>query len=243
MNVIDEVAATLDGYQMTDEEGEIEEDETSSDDSANQEENTLENTSTAEKSEEEDEEDTQSSEDDSESGDDPEHGVDEKGRRYVPEKRFKEVYRKAKEAERRAKALEAERLLNQPQAKKSKDVTIPEVDRTELLEVEILKGKLPQFDPDSDDYSPELDELGGEIFRANPGITRLESARRAIDMSKKLASTTAQIKAEARAIKSDQSDQGITNRAATTGRDANDMPGEDASDAELERWLKANGQW
>lgn len=243
MNVIDEVAATLDGYQMTDEEGEIEDEETSSDDSANQEENTFEDTSTTEKSEEADEEDTQSLEDDSETDESPEHGVDEKGRRYVPEKRFKEIYKKAKDAERRAEALEAEKLLNQPQTKKSKDVTVPEIDKTELLEVEILKGKLPQFDPDSDDYSPELDELGGELFKANPGITRLEAARRAVNISKKLASKTAEIKAEARAIKSDQSDQGITNRAATTGRDANDMPEEDASDSEMERWLKANGQW
>lgn len=163
---------------------------------------------------------------------------DETGKRYVPEERFKKVYGKAKEAERELERLKQQIQSQQPAAKPGKQ---PTVDKTEVLEVELLKGKLPQFDPESDQYSPELDELGATIFGANPGISRMEAARRAIKMVEKLATKTNEIKQEARTIKSLQSDQGITTRVIS--RESSSPDPDKMTEKEKEDWLKANGQW
>jgi cytochrome P450 len=101
---------------------------------------------------------------------------------------------------------------------------------------------LTQFNPDGDEYSRELDELGFAIYKATPGITRLEAARKATQMAKKIQSRVTKVTEEARSVKAQQSDQGITSRVSSRGASP-DVPGEDASPEEIETWLKARGQW
>ena len=162
---------------------------------------------------------------------------DETGKRYVPESRFKEVYGKMKAFERK--------LNDEP---KTKESILPPVqdskplDKTDQVEIELLRATLPQFNPESEDYSRELDELGFAIYKATPGISRIEAARKATQMAKKIQSKVAKVTEEARSVKSLQSDQGITSRV--TSREASsDVPKEDASPEDLEKWLKTHGQW
>jgi len=162
---------------------------------------------------------------------------DETGKRYVPETRFKEVYGKMKAFERKLKEEpKPEDLTPQPRFESKP------IDKTDAVEIELLRATLPSFNPESEEYSRELDELGFAIYKANPGTTRLEAARRATQMAKKMQSKVAKVEQEARAVKSQQSDQGITSRVTSRG-DQSDMPGEDASPEEMESWLKAHGQW
>ena len=242
-NNLDELTAVLGGHDVTDEDGKVEE-TTSEESTATSEEKQPEytDTNTSEKTEESSEPETHSEEEETE----PNSVEDEKGHRYIPEKRFSKVYGEKKALERRLKELEAQQLLNQSQAIKPSGVdsqqTSQGVDKTDLIEIELLKGKLPQFDPESDQYSPELDELGFNILKANPNITRVEAAKKAIGYAKKFAGDMARVKEEARTIKTVQSDQGITNRVINR-QSSNDMPGEDASPEAMEAWLKANGKW
>jgi hypothetical protein len=84
--------------------------------------------------------------------------------------------------------------------------------------------------------------LGFAIYKASPGITRLEAARKAVQMAKKIQSKVTEVKDEARSVKTQQSDQGITSRV--TSREASsDVPDESSSPEEMEKWLKAHGQW
>lgn len=243
-NNLDELAAVLGGHEVTDEDGKIEE-TTSEESTATSEEKQPEytDTNTSEKTEESSEPETHSEEEETE----PNSVEDEKGRRYIPEKRFSKVYGKLKEYERKLKDLEGQSLLNNQQVIKP-SISPVNVDKTDLIEIELLKGKLPQFDSDSDQYSPELDELGFKMYEASkdtsgkPTITRMEAARQALAYAKKFAGDVAKVQAEARAIKTVQSDQGITNRVINRGA-SNDAPGDDASPEALEAWLKANGAW
>jgi len=161
---------------------------------------------------------------------------DETGKRYVPESRFKEVYGKMKALERVAKQPKHEELNPLPISDNKP------LDKTDMVEVELLRATLPQFNPDGGEYSRELDELGFAIHKATPGITRIEAARKAIQMAKKIQSKVAEVKDEARTVKSQQSDQGITSRV-TSRETSSDVPKDDASPEEYEAWLKANGQW
>lgn len=243
MSAIDELAAALDGHQVTDEEGQVQDEtETSLEKPATPEaQTTVEETATAEKPAETPKPAPKAEEE----GTEPELAVDETGKRYIPKDRFDKVYGKAKAAERKLAELEQQLAQSQPgqqptQAKPSQTQDTP-IDKTEALEVEILKGKLPQFDPESDQYDPDLDQLGAEIFRANPNITRIEAARRAVSYQRKLVKDMAQVTAEARTVKAIQSDQGITSRVSsrsTTQVDLNSM-----SESEMEKYLKENGAW
>lgn len=169
---------------------------------------------------------------------------DEAGRKYVPEKRFKEIYGKAKATERELEALRA-KLQQQavsPESQATKtSKPAAQADKTMALEAELLRATLPQFNQDSEEYSPEIDSLGAQIYAANPGITMIEAGRRAIKMASSLASKTAAVQAEARTVKALQSDQGITRPVVS--RAPQGAPGDNASPEELEAWLKANGQW
>lgn len=236
----DELAAALNGHDVTDEEGKVEE-QTSEEQQAIPEEKEPEvtETNTAEKPEESTEPETHSEEDETE----PNSVEDEKGRRYVPEKRFSKIYGEKKALERRLKDLEAQALINQPKVTKpiSADPTATTIDKTDLIEIELLKGKLPEFDPDSEQYSPELDELGFNILKANPNLTRMEAAKKALNYAKKFAGDMAQVQAEARMIKTSQSDQGITNRVVNR-QPSNEVP-DDTNPEAMEAWLRKNGAW
>lgn len=230
MDHMDELAATLNGHQVTDDEGNIAESETA-DGLASTEQTTNDETATAESAEVEDVEQTNSSTSESQT----DLAEDELGKRYVPESRFKEVYAKMKQLERERIAqpspIQTTSVQHTPQA----------LDKTEMLEIEILKGKMPQFDPGSSEYSPEIDELGGYILKANPGMSRIEAARRAVEHVKKLSLKEAVIKSEARSVKSLQSDQGISARVVSRGETRIDP--EKMTLEEMESYLKMNGSW
>lgn len=239
MSNLDELAAALDKNQVTDDEGQIVGEETSQEESAPQEQTPVEEAATAEKSA--DTEDT-SPEESTESENEPEMvetAADETGKRYVPESRFKEVYAKMKAFERKLTSkteAEPKGVIPEPKFKAEP------LEKADAVEIELLRATLPQFNPESEEYSREMDELGFAVYKATPGITRIEAARRAVQMAKKIQSKVAKVNEEARSVKSEQSDQGITSRV-TSRADVSNIPGEDASPDEMEAWLKAHGQW
>ena len=242
MTVADDMVAALNNHQVTDDSGKVlEEGETSTQKTTAAEETPVDDTATAVKSADEAEEETKPSEADSEK----ELAEDETGKRYVPESRFKEIYGKDKAKERRIKELEAKlNQLNQTQGlpvNTSLPQTSQSVEKVEALETELLRRTLPQFDPDSESYSEDLDKLGFTIYQANPGITRIEAARRAIGMARKLGAKEAEIKAQARTVKASQSDQGITNRVVS--RESTKVDPMKLSLEDKEAWLKAKGVW
>lgn len=232
-----DMVAAFNDHQITDDQGQIAETPAFEETTA-QETNTVDDTATAEKPAET-EDVAPATNDETEST----LAEDETGKRYVPESRFKEVYAKAKELERELeKSKQAQPIAG---LQNTPDVTtkLPPIatDRTEALEVELLKTTLPQFNPDSPEYDRTLDEMGSEIFRANPGITRIEAAKRALKRASELTKTTAAIKAEARQVKSLQSDQGITSRVEKRVDNTPDI--NKMNDKELEAYLRSTGQW
>lgn len=235
-----EMVAAFNDHQVTDDQGQVA-DDTAFQDTTADETNTVEETATAEKPAET-EEVAPATTDETEST----LAEDETGKRYVPESRFKEVYAKQKQLEREladAKKAQPNAGLQDVASVNNQLPQLPS-DRTEALEVELLKTTLPQFDPNSTEYDRTLDEMGSEIFRANPGITRIEAAKRAIKRAGELTKTTAAIKAEARQVKSLQSDQGITSRVDSSVRTQQepDMSKETDPD-KIEAYLRSKGQW
>ena len=242
MSPIDDLAAAMDNHQITDEQGQIIADDTAKEEPAPQEQTTVEEGATAEKSV-----DTEvaSPEETKESENEPEMvetASDETGKRYVPESRFKEVYAKWKEAQRQASEKVA-----LPVALPQAPTPARPVDRVNALESELLKSTLPQFNPDSPDYDRELDELGWNLYEAskdksgNYTVTQLEAGRKAIQMANKITSKVADVKLEAKSVKAQQSDQGITNRVLN--REGTQPDPEKMTLEEKEEWLKATGNW
>jgi len=179
----------------------------------------------------------------------PEVAEDEDGKKYVPEGRFKEVYAKLKEAERKLKETSTREPVAPPMSGQSPD-------RASLLETELLHQTLPQFRPynadgtRNPDYSEVLDEMGSEIYQSSfrfdpktqsvmPTITKLEAARRAIDRAKKLVGSRDRNRDEVRVVKSQQSDSGFTSASKKVPEKNLD----DMSLEEKEAYLKANGLW
>lgn len=233
-----DLAAAFNNHQVTDEEGQLVE-ETTNQETATDETNSFEEAATSEKTEEQEETSTQDEETESET----ELAVDEKGKRYIPEKRLKKETAKRREAERKAAELEARLKRQQPTGQIATPTQQPVQPTTPIedVETEVLFSKYPQFDPESTEYSEGLDKLGLEIYRGNPGISRLKAARLAIERAKQITSDSAKIVAEARAVKSQQSDQGITSRV--TSRQATQIDPDKMTLQEKEEWLKANGMW
>lgn len=228
-----DTAATIE-HQITDDEGQMIAEETAQEESAPQEQTPVEEVATDETNPPK--EDVKS-EDKNDEPDLVETAADETGKRYVPESRFKEVYAKLKDAERRAAMT--------PAPQRTQGMKQP--DRTEALEIELLRTTLPQFNPESTEYSEDVDQLGFQIFngskdsKGNPTMTRIEAARKALNMAKKITSKVAEIKTEARTVKAQQSDQGITNRVLN--RDSGKIDPDKMSLEEKEEWLKAQGSW
>lgn len=233
-NNLEELAAVLNGMEMTDENGQPLEETTIQSESAAEEQQTPTTESDpVETPIESQEEDTQSESEDDEN----QLAEDEGGKKYVPQKRFNKVYGQLQALKR-----EREELMRNAQAPTQERRPVNQkIDKSEVLEIEMLKTKYPQFDPESDSFSPELDVLGGQIHRANPGISRLESARRALAMARDISQAEFTIKQQAKQVKAYQSDSGITSRVTnrqTTSQDPSSM-GHD----ELEAYMKAHGLW
>ena len=236
---LDELTAALDNHQITDDQGQIADEQNIPETPEPPKEIPVEEGATAEKPAETEESlpsETKATENEPEL---VETASDDTGKRYVPESRFKEIYAKWKAAERD----KAEKPILQPQA----PVQQQPLDKADALEIEFLRSTLPQFNPESPDYSREIDELGFSLYEGskdrsgNYQMTRIDAGRKALAMANKITSKVAEIKSEARTVKAQQSDQGITNRVLNregTKLDLNKMTLE-----EKEEWLKANGYW
>lgn len=247
MSTMDELAAALNGHEITDKNGEIVEGETTIESQLPEEKTPEEETAEVDTTTDVPAEASQATAEQPES----DVAVDDSGKRYVPQDRFDKVYGKAKSAERRIAELEA---MLQPTATTtprtpSRATGMP--DKSDMLEVEFLKSTLPQFDPNSSEYSEELDSLGATIYKSAmvvdkhgkqvPTISRIEAARQAVAKARALTAKVSAVRDEARAVKSQQSDNGITNRVVSR---ASSQPNIDAmSDIELEAYLKQTGQW
>lgn len=240
-----ELAAALQGHTVTDEEGNISEEDTSNELTANSEQKTNEEESaTVEKPAETEPEETKTTDEGTEnesSDDESELAEDETGKRYVPENRFKQVYGQMKQYERELQSQKRETPESSGDTPQRTSAVPQGVDKSDLLELELLRQTLPQFDPNSGSYSRTLDEMGYEIYNSNPGITRLEAARRAIARARELSKAEVKEIAEARAVKTRQSDQGITNRVVS--RKATTPNPDEMTLEQKEAWLKQNGMW
>lgn len=252
-NVFSEMAAALNNHQITDDEGQIAE-ETAIEDTASQETNTVDEPAQAEKPAEVDEVSPRTN-DATDETDYVGLAEDETGKKYVPESRFKEVYGKQKATERELQALKEQiakgdalmrTASNSKPSKANQDSTTGQPSKADLLE---LKMTLPQFDPKPDengvptnpDYNEVLDQMGYELWKANPALTPLEAGRQAIKYAKSLSKKQSEVVAEARTVKAIQSDHGITSRV---GQRVPQEPNFDSmSDQEMEAYLKSTGQW
>lgn len=239
MSTQDELAAAL-NHQITDDQGQLIADDTASEESAPQEQTTVEEGATAEKSAETEDSTPVETEESENEPEMVETASDETGKRYVPESRFKEVYAKWKAAQREK---ETSPEVTKPIAPVP---TIP-ANKQDALEIELLRSTMPQFNPESDQYDQDLDELGFSLYEGskdlagNYTITRAEAGRKAISMAKKITSKIADAKIEAKTAKAQQSDQGITNRVLN--RESAQVDPEKMTLEEKEEWLKANGLW
>lgn len=236
----------LNGREMTDEEGNLTENDNSVEESAPQEQTTDTDTATAEKSAESEDTTPKVGEDDSET----ELAEDESGKKYIPKSRFDKVYGKQKQLER-----EIEQLRSQQATKPStQDLAnlfpqVPEyqpqpqdLSTNAVLEQEILLDKYPQFNPESPEYNQALDRLGGEIARTMPaGTSRIAIAKRTLEVAKELTAKQAEVVAQSRQVKLAQADQGVTSRVnqrVAVQPDFNSMSLEDK-----EQYLKEIGEW
>lgn len=189
-----------------------------------------------------------------------ETAADETGNKYVPEKRFKEVYAKQKAYERELKAAQAQLATQQavplpaapiaatPKSGKASQSPESPVSKADILE---LRMTLPQFDPRYDEngvatnpeYNRDLDVMAFQVFEANKskGMSVLDAAKQAIRFAKSISSKELETRTEARTVKALQSDQGITTRVVSRG--ATSVDPDKMNESELMEYMKANGMW
>lgn len=175
----------------------------------------------------------------------PELAEDDAGRKYIPEKRFKEIYAQKKELERKLQQFESDKNVNQASQPRGQ---VAPIDTASALETEILVTQFPQFDMNSPEYSEALDEMGAEIYKANmaldrkgnqyPTITKLQAARMALDRAKKLSGAIEQVRSDNRIVKIQQSESGMASSTRSSEKPVNEMSLE-----EMEAHLKKTGQW
>lgn len=248
-SAFDQMVAALNGHEVTNDEGQVEE-TTSIGDTTAEEQIPVEETAPAEKPAEPTESEPKADDDDSENT----LAEDETGKRYVPEGRFKKVYGKAKELERKLASYEA-LLQSMPQPAVSETKTKPKTNETPIssptkADVLELRMTLPQFDPKPDEYgnptnpgySQTLDALGYKIWKSNPDMSLVEAGREALRYAKELSKAQMESQNEARRVKSLNSDQGITSRVLNRGEQSS-APSTNASLEELEAYMKASGEW
>lgn len=234
---IKELQDAFNGHSITDENGQLAE-EPANDDSPVEEKTPV--TETVDESKDESKKPEQET-----AETEPEEAEDEDGKKYVPKRRFDEVYAKWKDAERKTSVKQE---VASPQY--MQPISSINTSTTSMLETELLNQTLPQFDPNSPEYSQVLDEMGAEIYQSNhrydattgqilPTITKLEAARRALTRARQLGGFQEQARKEARIVKTQQSDSGIT----TSSKKVAEKRPEDMSLEEKEAYLKKTGQW
>jgi hypothetical protein len=230
MDINDDMVAAMENHQVTDDQGQL-----LSDGASEEQQPTVPNepeSAPSEKTTESEEATTK----EAETEEDPNIAEDDRGRKYVPEKRFKEVYAKQKKLEReleevrKAKELPSSLIPSQP------------IDRNAQLENELLFTKMPEFDPQGDNYNAELDQVAANIYLAKQGsITKLEAARQARKLASKITEQVAGIRSDANAVKREQADSGITSRVTSRASAQPDFDKMSLDD--MEAYMKSNGQW
>jgi len=232
-----DLAAALNGHYITDQEGQIAE-ETADQESAIDETNTEEEAAPAEKPIEEEEASTQ----DVDESDETNIAVDDSGKKYIPEKRFKKTYAELKQKERDIEALKQLITQTQPvgQDVKPTNTKASSVSDIERLELKMVLKEYPQFDPKSEEYSQDLDVLAGNLRKAND-LTIIEAAEEAINTAKRFTSDQIKVAREARTVKAQQSDQGITSRVVS--REVQSDNFETMTLEQKEQYLKKKGMW
>ena len=236
---VNDLMDAFNGHSITDEDGQLAE-EPANDTSPVEEQTTVTETEVPKEPEKKPEQETAETE--------PEEAEDEDGKKYVPKRRFDEVYAKWKEAERKTSVKQP--MAPTPAQTVQQPIGNINPDRASMLETEILNQTLPQFNPSSPEYSQVLDEMGAEIYQSNhrydpnsgqilPTITKLEAARRALARAKQLGGFQEQARKEARIVKTQQSDSGIT---ASSKKVAEKNPN-DMSLEEKEAYLRKNNMW
>jgi len=237
MSITDELAAALDGHDVTDEEGNISEEETFDSESAPEEqETTEEHDATVESPVEEELEDTQSNNDTNTN----DVAEDESGRKYVPQDRFNEIYGNQKRLERENEELRS-RNQSAMSSTSKKSNSKPDT-KADALEMELLYQKYPEFDPSSGQYSNTLDNLGYKELKADSSITKLEAARRAITTARNLTNAIASERGKVINVKRQQAEGGMTGSSATRVRAESVNPDSMSTD-EMEKYLKQSGNW
>ena len=161
---------------------------------------------------------------------------DEEGKKYIPEKRFKEVYAKAKDNERRVKELEKALAA---QIRQPAQEAVPQ-SKADALEVELLFAKYPQFDPTHPDYDQDVDDLAADLYVAGKARTKIEAAKMALDKVKVLSSKSTSIKDEAKVIKKMMAES-VTSKGGMRAEAKPDV--DKMSVAELEAYMKSSGEW
>lgn len=161
---------------------------------------------------------------------------DEEGKKYIPEKRFKEIYAKAKENERKVRELEKAIAA---QIRQPAQEAVPQ-SKADALEVELLFSKYPQFDPTNPDYDQDVDDLAADLYVAGKARTKIEAAKMALEKVKVLSSKSLSIKDEARTIKKMMAES-VTSKGGARTEAQPDL--DKMSVTELETYMKAKGEW
>jgi hypothetical protein len=176
-------------------------------------------------------------------GTETELGVDDAGKQYIPKERFDKVYGKLKAYERGEIQPKVVPTVAAPQIAQAPQEPSVSPNETTALAIEMVKGKWPQFDPESDQYDPTLDRMALDVLNANrnQGMTVMQAAKKAMSYQKELAEKITASKIEARTVKAIQSDTGITNRVLS--REKTEVDPSKMTLEQQEVWLKANGQW
>jgi len=237
MDNLSELAAALDKHEITGDEPVG--DENPVEETATQEENKIEEPTEAEKPTESEVQEPKPEIEE----DETQPVVDEEGKKYIPEKRFKEIYAKSKQAERRQKELEEQLKFVLTQSR-GQSTTQPaqytQPDKADALEVELLFSQYPQFNPSDPDYNEELDRIAAGLYRSGEVRTKLEAAKQAQKLASKLQNQVTSIKQEARTIKKAVAES-VTARGGQRVEPTKDV--DKMSADELESHLKATGQW
>jgi hypothetical protein len=227
-----QLAAMFNEHEVTDSEGQVKEDDTSTEIST-QEKTEIEEPTKAEKPAESEVKESQPITNE----DEMQPVEDEEGRKYVPEKRFKEVYAKQKEAERKAQAFEAQLRALSSQATNQQPVS---QDRTAALEVEMLFNQYPQFNPSNENYDEDLDKVAASLYQSGRVTTKTEAARQALGLAKKLQSKTSFMKEETKTFKRSVSEGNIVKPGQ---RVESQVDPDSASVDDLEKLMRSTGNW
>lgn len=243
MSRIDELAAALDNHQVTDDEGQVpEETETPVEEPATQEPNADEESVTETEPEtvpETVEEEVDLAE-------------DESGQKYIPKKRFDKVYGEKKALERKLEELQSLPVFSTDKppsnypiagAEAAVQPTTSAWDKADILEVKL---NYPQFDPKPNalgeptnpEYSRDLDELAYSYLVADPRITPMKAAQKAIKTLENLTKKESEIKDQARKAKISTAE---TPLSKPVRRSSEEIDPSKMSFEEMENYLKQTG--